>query len=520
MKDFQVALYIRLSCEDGDRKESESVCNQKKILMEYICGREEFVLYDIYIDDGFSGTNFNRPGFQRMISDIEKKRVNCVIVKDLSRFGRDYIETGRYLERIFPNRKVRFISVAEHMDSLKREYDLLLPIKNIFNEQYARDISDKIQQTLKTKQKEGEFIGAFASYGYKKSPLNKNQLIIDTYAAEVVRKIFSLYMQGMGKQSIAKTLNEDGVLCPSEYKKMNGEKYKNGNRLQSTCYWTYSTVNAILRNEMYIGNMVQGKKHQRMRGRQQAVEKENWVRVEHTHEAIIDNGTWELVQNLLQKKQRTIEGEKNKNIFAGLLQCGDCGRAMVKNCWKRADGSEVYMFYCGTYKRNGREYCTPHSLSFQKLNEILLKDLREILESVENLQELILQSIAKGNVSESMYIERKKLQIELETVKKRQFEVYEDYKENLFTREEFASYREKYQQKEKYIQKQLETLRRKEKVTELLCTQRIRELKEIEELDREMVVELIDKIIVYDDRKIKIIYNFSLSKLYTFNEKK
>ena len=285
---FNVAVYIRLSREDGDKEESDSVGNQRRLLTEYIAKKEEFILYDIYIDDGYSGTNFNRPDFQRMITDIEEGKVNCVIVKDLSRFGRDYIDTGRYLERYFPEVGVRFISVTDGIDSMKQTYDMLLPIKNIFNEQYARDISKKIQSTMKSKQKAGEFIGAFTSYGYKKSPVNKNKLVIDDYAASVVRRIFSLYIHGFGKQKIAKILNEEGILSPVEYKKFNCDNYRNAKCLGSTTYWSYSAVNSILHRQMYVGNMVQGTKHQSMRSRQKKMPKEDWIIVENTHEPIID----------------------------------------------------------------------------------------------------------------------------------------------------------------------------------------------------------------------------------------
>ncbi len=216
---FYTGAYIRLSREDGDREESDSVANQKKLLTDYIKKHKELLLYNMYVDDGYSGITFQRPGFQQMIADIENKKISCVIVKDLSRFGRDYIETGRFLERYFPQRGIRFISVSDHIDSTRQSYDMLLPIKNIFNEQYARDISGKVRAALRTKQHRGEFIGAFASYGYRKSPSDKNRLIIDPYAASIIRRIFSLYLQGFGKQQIARMLNAEGILCPSEYKK-------------------------------------------------------------------------------------------------------------------------------------------------------------------------------------------------------------------------------------------------------------------------------------------------------------
>lgn len=304
---FNVAAYIRLSREDGDKEESNSVRNQKKLITDYVLKQENLVLYDMYVDDGYTGTNFKRPGFQRMLEDIQDRKVNCVVVKDLSRFGRDYIETGRYLERIFPELGVRFISLADNIDSMGQIYDMLLAIKNIFNEQYARDISQKVQTAIRTKQKAGEFIGAFPSYGYKKSAADKNKLEIDEYAASVVRRIFSLYIQGYGKQKIAGILNAEGVLCPSEYKKFNGENYRNSNCLEGTTYWSYSTINSILHKEMYIGNMVQGTKHQNLGRRQKRTSKQEWVIITHTHEPIIDQMTWDKVQSLLQKRTRKIK---------------------------------------------------------------------------------------------------------------------------------------------------------------------------------------------------------------------
>lgn len=512
---FNVAIYIRLSREDGDKEESDSVGNQRKLLTEYVAKKEDFILYDTYVDDGYSGTNFNRPDFKRMIADIEDGKVNCVVVKDLSRFGRDYIDTGRYLERYFPELGVRFISVTDGIDSMKQAYDMLLPIKNIFNEQYARDISKKIQATVKSKQKAGEFIGAFTSYGYKKSPANKNKLVIDDYAANVVRRIFSLYIQGYGKQRIAKMLNAEGILCPSEYKKVNGENYKNWNRLESTTYWSYSTVNSILHREMYVGNMVQGTKHQRMRSKQKKMPKEDWIIVENTHEPIIDKETWEKAQSLLTKRTRELDLETNKNIFAGFIKCGDCGRSMVKNMWRRADGSKTYSLYCGTYKRIGKEYCTPHTLPMAVLEEIVLGDLRAIIDSVDNLKELVqAQSFTASKVKKITDTELSKVKAELERVKKLKKSIYEDYRDELISKEEFLSYREDYLKKEELYSKQIEALEEKKKdnvtedVFETPWLKRLLELQDIKALDRDIVVEMISEIKVYENRKIKITYNF------------
>ena len=516
LNSFQVAVYIRLSKEDGDKEESDSVGNQRRLLTEYIADKEELILYDTYIDDGFTGTNFKRPSFQKMIKDIESGKVNCVIVKDLSRFGRDYIETGRFLERVFPDLGVRFISITDGIDSIKQVYDMLLPIKNIFNEQYARDISKKVQTAVKTKQKAGEFIGSFTSYGYKKSPTDKNKLIIDEYASQIVKRIFDMYIQGYGKQRIAMILNSEGVLCPTEYKKLNGSNYHNSNKLDSTTYWSYSSIDSTLKREMYIGNMVQGTRFQRMRGKQKKLPKEDWIIVENTHEPIIDIETWDKVQMLLTKRTRKLDLKTNTNIFAGFLKCGDCGRAMAKNVWKLRDGTRVFDLYCGTYRRHGKQYCTPHRLPLKVLEEIVLDDLKKIVGSIDNLKSLVKSQDL--NVEKSKQIantEINKIQLDLERVKKLKKAIYEDYKEELISKEDFLSYREDYSKKEELYLKQLEALEKKKEdsvtsdVFESPWLKRLLNLKDIESLDREIVVEMIHHISVYEDKKIKISYNFS-----------
>ena len=424
---YPTAIYIRLSREDGDKDESDSVSNQKKLLMAFVQSHEELLLYNIYTDDGYSGTTFRRPAFRRMLSDIEERKVTCVLVKDLSRFGRDYIESGRFLERYFPEKGVRFISVSDHIDSLRQSYDMLLPIRNVFNEQYARDISRKVHSALRAKQQCGEFIGAFASYGYRKSPGDKNRLLIDEYAASVVRRIFSLYLKGCGKQQIARILNAEGVLSPSEYKRAAGLSYGSPATAGHHTLWSYSTINHILHKEIYVGNMVQGTKRQELRGKQRAVRRENWVVVPGTHPPIIDEETWNLTQALLKSRVRSPVDNAGKtflpgkpgvssrepsspgrpdisarnpgapasppteNPFSGLLFCAGCGRPMVKTSWRHADGRPEYAFTCGTCKRHGRSACTPHTISARALTQVILSDLSRILSHCENLPGLARQ---------------------------------------------------------------------------------------------------------------------------------
>lgn len=512
---FNVAAYIRLSREDGDKAESDSIGNQKKLITDYLKDKDDFILYDTYIDDGFTGTNFNRPSFKRMIADIDAGSVNCVIVKDLSRFGRDYIDTGKYLERYFPDNEVRFISITDNIDSMKQAYDMLLPIKNIFNEQYARDISKKVHASMKTKQRAGEFIGAFPSYGYRKSPADKNKLVIDEYAAEVIRKIFNLYIEGYGKIRIAAILNEDGIACPSEYKKINGDNYRNSNRLERTSYWTYSTINRILQNEMYIGNMVQNKKSQKMREKPKAQDKEAWIVVKGTHEAIINAETWNKVQDLLKRRTRSLDLNSNISIFAGFLKCGDCGRSLVKKTEAPGHGRGNVNYYCGTYVRSGRKYCTPHPIPYWILKKIIFEDLNTIIQRIDNLREIIEQTqstiVAGKRLNEN---EKNRLTAELEKVRKLKKAVYEDYRSELISKDEFVTYRQDYLKKEELLEKQLASIdKHQEKATPDIFDnpwiKRLLELNAVEKLDRDIVVEMIHEIKVYENHKIKITYTFS-----------
>lgn len=513
---FKAALYLRLSREDGDKEESDSIGNQRKLLKSFLAAQEDMVLAGIYIDDGYTGTNFNRPNFRRMLSDIEDGLVNCVIVKDLSRFGRDYLETGRYIQRYFPEKKVRFIAVNDRIDSKESVYDLMLPIKNLFNEQYARDISAKVQSSFKAKQRSGEFVGAFPSYGYQRSVHDRHKLIIDPYAANIVRRVFNLYVKGYGKVKIAHILNEEEVLCPTAYKRANGENYKNCNKLSSTSYWTYSTINHMLKNEMYLGNMVQGKTRRDMHCRAEYVEEEDWIIVKNTHPAIIDRETWDKVQSLLKRNARNLDFEQHISIFAGFLKCGDCGRAMSKKSYTDTKGRLHYTFRCGTYSHSGSKYCTSHMIQEEVITQIVLADLNKIIRSVKDLEKLVEgQSKIVPTALEVSRMEIEKLSGELEKIRRRKREIYEDFKDDLISKEEYISYREDYLIKEKNLDKKIRISKeeaevyKEEDIFQNTWIRKLLDTHSIMELTRDMVVEMIDCIQVYEGHKIKIVYNFS-----------
>ena len=503
---WRAALYTRLSREDGDKPESDSIANQRSLLEDFAARQPDLQVIGQYSDDGFTGTNFQRPDFQRMIADIEAGKINCVIVKDLSRFGRDYINSGRYLERWFPEHGVRFLAINDHIDSENGPYDMLLPFKNVFNEQYARDISNKVKSAMQSKQRQGQFIGAFASYGYRKDPEDHNKLLIDPCAAAVVQRIFDLYEQGNGKIRIAKLLNEEGIPCPSEYKKLNGERYHNGQKLGKTTYWTYSTIHRMLKNQMYIGNMEQGRApRQIMHGRAKQLDRSQWTIVEGTHEPIISRQQWERVQALLAKDTRSPAFEQNVSPFAGFLRCGDCGRAMSKT---NHPGGVYYC--CGSYKRYGPSACTRHGISQRELEQIVLDDLNKIIQAVGDLKVLAEEAAPKKKIR-SLHVERERIQGNLERVYHLKKSAYEDFRSGLLTQVEYSRYKEDYTRQEEALSAQLTQLEQKqpENIFERPWIASLLEHGKLTELDRTTVAETVKEILVFEDGHIEITYLFS-----------
>lgn len=503
---WQVALYARLSREDGDKPESDSIANQKALLDHFIKQRSDLYVVGVYVDDGYTGTNFDRPEFQRMITDIERGEIDCVVVKDLSRFGRDYIDVGRYLERYFPEFGVRFIAINDQIDSEKGPYDLLLPVKNVFNEQYARDISRKVKSAFQTKQKQGEFVGAFASYGYRKDPKDHNKLVVDPCAATIVERIFYLFEQGVGKIKIAKVLNEEGIPCPSEYKRLNGEQYNNGRRIQSTTYWTYATIHRMLQNQMYIGNMEQGRApRQTLHGKAKQLERSQWTVVKGTHEAIISFEQWERVQSLLKRDTRMVDFERNVSLFAGFLRCGDCGRAMSKT--KHADG--VY-YCCGSYKRYGPTVCSRHGIAQRDLEAILLEDLNKMIASVSDLKKLAQETVPK-TWKKKQKDECTYLQTALDRLYRLKKSAYEDYKEGILSKEDFLQYKKDYEGQVNQISAQLEQITEPEmdsKGNQPWIEALLNEGK-VKDLDRITVAELVEEIKVFEQGEVEVRYTFS-----------
>ena len=286
------AIYVRLSKDDGDKEESDSISNQKELIKDYLKSKSEVQIVSVHVDDGFSGVDFNRPAFLEMMEEIRTGKVNCVVVKDLSRFGRNYIEAGKYIQKVFPFLGVRFIAINDHYDSAEGSSitdNIMIPFKNLINDSYCRDSSIKIRSQLEIKRKKGDFIGSFAAYGYRKAENEKHKLVIDEYAADIVRDIFKWKLEGMSQQGIATRLNELGILSPLEYKRSLGQKYKTTFKVKQQALWSAVAVRRILTNELYLGVLEQGKRttpNYKVKNRVDRP-KEEWVRVDNAHEPII-----------------------------------------------------------------------------------------------------------------------------------------------------------------------------------------------------------------------------------------
>ena len=515
---FLAAIYLRLSSDDGDKAESDSIRNQRSLLQDFVSKHSELSLIEEYVDDGYSGANFERPAFQRMMEDVRNHKINCIIVKDLSRLGRNYIETGRYLEKIFPVLGVRFIAVNDHYDSADTKNDadqIIVPFKNLINDAYCRDISMKIRSQLEIKGKKGEFTGSYASYGYAKDPVDKNHLVIDEYAAEIVRFIFNMKMDGYSADRIAMKLNEMGVLTPMEYKRSCGFNYTCGFRSYKDAKWCATSVLRILKNELYVGTMVQGKTR-KINYKVKAcmdVRPEDWVKVEGTHEPIVSREIFECVQNLMKLDTRTSPEEEMIYIFSGLLRCGDCGQNMVRRVVKKK-GKQYCYYHCSTYKN--KEGCTSHNISDVKLQKVVLEAIQKQIALLVQADAIMAQI---ENIPQQQFgvklldSQIRTLNAEVQKYKDLRNNLYQDMVDGIITREEYRDIKQTFTRKMERAEesiRELETKKRRLLSNEMRTQKWVEEFKNcrnIESLDRKVTVMLIERIVIYSSDRIEIHFN-------------
>lgn len=519
-KQWKAADYARISREDGDKEESDSIGTQFDIIDDYIAHNDDITFVDRYSDDGWSGTNFDRPDFMRLMEDIKKGKINCVIVKDLSRLGRNYILVGQYLEMIFPMLNIRFISVNDRIDSIKDPASInnaLVSFKNVMNDEYCRDISNKVRSSLDRKRSKGEFIGSFASYGYMKDPDDHHHLIVDPVAAEVVKNIFDWFLQGMSILGIAKRLNHMGIPNPSAYKRQCGLNYKHpAGQLDSA--WPDSSVKRVLKNRLYVGDMVQNKNRTKSYKVQVsvAVPEEKWVIVPNMHEAIIDREKFETVQQLLMRDTRTSPGINHVSIFAGYIRCADCLRAMGKKSVAQSYGKYHY-YVCQTFRKAGRNLCTKHTIREKLLYDAVLATIQSQIDLAVSMDQLV-NDLKSQNVraAKSSRLE-KMLQLkeeEYEKVSRCRIDLYPDWKAGILSKDEYLSLKAKIGEQLEQIEIAIANIKEEiskyqsAPVSENKFISSFLRYRNIQVLTREVIVELIEMIYVHEGGTITIQFKY------------
>lgn len=516
---YNAAIYLRLSRDDGDGGESNSITNQRELIKNHIAADDTLQLAGEYVDDGYSGSNFDRPGFQQMMQDAQNKKINCIIVKDLSRLGRNYIETGRLIDQIFPMIGLRFISINDNFDSTKEWNDadqIIIPFKNLINDAYCRDISMKIRSQFDVRRKAGKFVGSFAAYGYRKDPNEKGHLLIDEKAADIVRMIFDMKMDGYNPGGIADKLNEMGVLTPLQYKRSVGLNCNSGYWRGEHPRWYHTTVRGILTNELYIGNMVQGKRQKinyKIKG-SRAIRKEDWIRVPGTHEPIISREKFFRVQELLAMDTRTAPRNGRVEVLSGFLKCGDCGQNMVKRGNRRGD--KVYEYYaCSSYKAG--KSCDSHMVSKTEVEQIVLQAIQkqcQLLLDVEKLltelDDIPIESHRVKLITEQIVI----TQDELVKYNNLESKLYADLMAGVLEDEDYEQLKEQFTERIEELEDTKKSLTRKLEEYKKMppippdWLEEIREFGEIDHLTRKLVAIMIDRILIYSKDRIEIRFRY------------
>ncbi|RKJ04521.1 DUF4368 domain-containing protein [bacterium D16-54] len=516
---YHAALYVRLSKEDGDKEESDSIVNQKDLIRSFLADKPDIRICAECVDDGYSGADFDRPDFRRMVREIEAGRIDCVVVKDLSRFGRNFVEAGRYIDQIFPALGIRFIAINDHYDSINGRTSsdkILIPFKNLINDAYCRDISIKVRSQLEIKRKKGDFIGSFAVYGYRKDPSDRHKLVVDDYAAAVVRDIFRWKLEGASQQRIADRLNGRGELSPMEYKRFCGLQYKSGFQVNPKAKWTAVAIGRILRNEFYIGTLVQGRRTTSNHKVKKTIQKPSgeWIRVEDSHLAIIEKEDFFAVGRLLLQNTRVAPKEEAVYLFSGLAFCGDCKQNMVRNSVCRNGKTYVY-YICGNNRTN--KACSSHRISEADLRKAVFLSLKEHIANILNV-ERILQYI------ETLPVHREEVQKADAQLVKKQEEIsrysrlktalYESLADGLIDKAEYLELKSGYDMKiadaqaaSEKLKGELEALLKNGAGTSLWIEQ-FKKYRNITELTRHIAVTLIDRIMVFEDSRIDIRFRY------------
>lgn len=522
---FRTALYLRLSLEDNGKKDADSLENQQALLENYIAERPFLELVNIYTDNGCTGTDFERPAFKCMMEDIRKGKINCIVTKDLSRLGRNYVETGDYLERVFPFLGVRFIAVNDNYDSsqINASDQLAASLRNLVNDAYAKDISRKISTAMKAKRQRGDFLGAYEPYGYLRDPVNPSKLIIDPEIAPIVKEIFELRATGIGIERICRVLNEKGYPSPGRLRFERGI-ITNNNKKGSDLPWNRHVLKDLLLNVVYIGNLAQGRTgsslykgipfHQK--------DESEWDVVNGTHEPIISRELWDTVQALNTKRSREIKDSfgkyanlpKRPNPYGSLLRCADCGRVIkYVRSYSNKGNKDYYNYKCPQYIELGAQACSSKNIKAEQLDLAVLETIRKQMDVFLEVQMLLrrLMPKAKSRISCEEALQRKqKVSAELERKRRQSALLYSDFKDGLISQEEYVYAKKQYQADMDSLEQEFYEIQYMEQRTadviigEKKWTDLIDRYYKAETLTAEMVSAMIKEIRLHHDLTITI----------------
>lgn len=513
---WKVGEYLRLSHEDEekDKEESNSISNQRDLIDRFLKDETNIKIVDYYIDDGFTGTDFNRPGFQRLLTDIKNGKINTVVVKDLSRLGRNYIEVGNYIEQIFPLYDIRFIAINDNIDSFKdpsSTNNIIVPFKNVMNDEYARDISKKVRSTFDTNRVDGKFIGISAPYGYLKDPMNHHNFIIDNKASKVVKKIFRMLLKGKSKLEVRDELNRLKIAPPAMYKMeasiINHKKY------DSMSEWNTEMIDRIVQNRVYIGDLIQ-KKRKRVNHRIHKLvyqEESERIIVHNHHAPLVSKEDFEKVNELLYGRDIRANGDKTYDIFAGHLRCADCGNTLTKTCAKNHE-----YYHCSSYRRN--KQCTKHSINRKKLEEAVLSIINNQIELLYDVDNKIEQIIREEKINYDREILTNKLNEINDNIYRYRLlkeSLRSDYLEKYITETEYKEYEFEYNESLQILeQEKIENEENLKKVgfkneDNKKWIELFTNTKHLTSLSKNVIDELVDYIYVHEDGEVTISFNYN-----------
>ena len=529
---FKAGLYARLSHEKEENIERGTIETQMELMKNYVKDHEDIVIEEEYYDASFTGTNFERPDFKRMLEDAKTGRINCIIVKDLSRLGRNYVEMGNYIERVFPFLNVRFIAVTDDFDSFRPGTDLMMPLKNIVNEFYAKDISKKVSTAHRRKWTTDEYMCGFAPYGYLKSKTEKNRIVVDEATAGNVRLIYKLFLDGKGYTPIAKYLNEQGIMSPLMYLKSLGYQQN----VRTNGVWTKTTVKSILTNQAYIGSAVHGKvvieKYNNIP--LHATDPSEWVIVKNTYEPLVDKEPFEKAQERVKKisdayfaKEFTKHPPNEKNLLKGKIVCGDCGKGMRLSPRTK----KSYVYFCGTFSDGINPACSRHKIDQEEVNKAVFAQIsnhmRCCIDALKVIRELNARSsgLKKYDVYEKAITRQRR---ELEKVNRKFSELYGDYSEHLINESEYLTLKQQYLLKSEALKKEIDNLL----VSQNLYSKNykidedwenlINKYLKCRKLNKELADAFVDKVQVFEDGRISVnlVYDDCLEELLQVKNKR